>query len=439
MYLSLVPYLGLAYSGFATAATINLTTPSLGFPQSMEQSWAQYSPYFPVDTYQAPPDGCSVTQVNLLQRHGARYPTSSDGKSIKKSVKQLQGASNFSSPLEFVKNFTYDLGKSDLVPYGAAQSYDAGQLHYARYSGLISGSELPFVRASDSERVVMSALNWTAGFAAASDKQFSPVLSVIISESGNDTLDDNMCTNAGNSDNQTAAWLSVFAPSIADRLNTDAPGADLSLDDIANLMSLCPFETVANEAPSPFCNIFTTDEWASYEYYGDVGDYYGTGYGQELGPVQGVGYVNELIARLTDEPVQDETQTNSTLDSSPITFPLNRTFYADFTHDTEMIAIYSAIGLFNQTSPLDLSQPNPNRTWILSQMVPFSARMITEKLQCNTNGETGNYIRILVNDAVQSLGFCGDTGNGLCEVDAFVESQQFATSNGDGEWENCFS
>ena len=75
-------------------------------------------------------------------------------------------------------------------------------------------------------------------------------------------------------------------------------------------------------------------------------------YGQELGPVQGVGYVNELIARLTDSPVHDSTQTNRTLDSNATTFPLNRTFYADFSHDNEMIAIYSAIGLFRPPQPL---------------------------------------------------------------------------------------
>ena len=156
-------------------------------------------------------------------------------------------------------------------------------------------------------------------------------------------------------------------------------------------------------------------------------------YGQQLGPVQGVGYVNELLARLTDQPVQDETQTNHTLDDSPITFPLNRTFYADFTHDDEMISIYSAIGLFEQPENLDPTQPNPTRTWVISMMVSFSARMITERMTCD--GE--EYVRILVNDAVQPLAFCGADENGLCTLTNFVASQQYARENGEGDWALC--
>ncbi|KIJ69718.1 hypothetical protein HYDPIDRAFT_78145 [Hydnomerulius pinastri MD-312] len=436
MVRSATPFITLGW-GLAAAA-INVTTPSLGFPQALEQLWAQYSPYYAAATYEAPPDGCNIVQVNLLQRHGARYPKKSDGKAMKKSTEALQGATSFNNAsLDFVTNYTYALGTDDLVPYGAAQSFDAGQLHFTRYASLVSSNMLPFVRASDSERVVESALNWTAGFAYASNQQYAPMLSVIIDQSTNDTLDDNMCPNDGSSSDYTEEWVDVYAPSIADRINAAAPGADLSNDDIANLMTLCPFETVAYEAPSPWCDLFTMDEWASYEYYGDLTDYYGNGYGQQLGPVQGVGYVNELLARLTGQPVQDETQTNHTLDSDPATFPMNMTFYADFSHDNQMISIYSALGLFVQPHPLDPTEPDTERTWTVNKMVPFSGRLITEKLECTIDGESGEYVRILVNDALQYLGFCGDTGNGLCTLDNFVESQEYARLNGEGDWALC--
>ena len=124
--------------------------------------------------------------------------------------------------------------------------------------------------------------------------------------------------------------------------------------------------------------------------------------------------MNELLARLTEKPVQDHTQTNRTLDSSPETFPLGRTLYADFSHDNEMVSIYSALGLFRQLllpdQKLDPTKPSPLRTWISSNRVPFSARMVVEKLEC---GEAhfplpkGVFVRIIVNDAVQPLEFCG--------------------------------
>ena len=167
-------------------------------------------------------------------------------------------------------------------------------------------------------------------------------------------------------------------------------------------------------------------------------------YGGELGPVQGVGYVNELLARLTGEPVRDNTQTNRTLDASPETFPLNRTLYADFSHDNTMVSIYSALGLFRQyllpDLKLDPDHPSLLRTWILSNIVPFSARLVVEKLECTSKIPlpARTFVRILVNDAVQPLEFCGGVA-GLCELHAFVESQWYARHDGNGDFEKCFA
>jgi len=99
-----------------------------------------------------------------------------------------------------------------------------------------------------------------------------------------------------------------------------------------------------------------------------------------------------------------------------------------------MIAIYAAVGLFRQAQPPNPSQPNPRRNWLASHLVPFSAQMVTEKLECGAK----EYVRILVDDAVQPLEFCGARGNGLCELDAFVRSQSYARSDGAGDFEKCF-
>ncbi|KAH0840375.1 histidine phosphatase superfamily [Lanmaoa asiatica] len=421
------------------SVSIKTTAPSLGFPQELQQSWAQYSPWFPAATYLPPPAGCEVVQ---LQRHGARYPEKAAAKAMRKSLEKLKRAKKFKDPkLAFVNQYEYALGIDDLVPFGAAQSFDAGQDHFVRYAGLVNEEMLPFIRVSESGRVIDSARNWTTGFAHASKQRYVPEVSVIVSQSTNDTLDNKMCPQVGTSNQATKAWASVFTPAIADRMNAAAPGAKLKKTDVVNLMSLCPFDTVAHEAPSQWCDLFTPEEWASYEYYGDLVDYYGNGYGQKLGRVQGVGYVNELLARLTGRPVRDETQTNHTLDGSPITFPLDRTFYVDFSHDNQMISIYSALGLFVQPHDLSLAGLEKGRTWKDSRLVPFSGRMITEKLACHGRvvENRGEYVRVLVNDAIQPLTFCGASGNGLCTLTDFVESQHYARKNGEGDWALCFA
>ena len=202
-------------------------------------------------------------------------------------------------------------------------------------------------------------------------------------------------------------------------------------------------------------------------------------YGNALGAVQGVGYVNELLARLTGTPVRDRTTHDPSQE-----FPLGRKLYADFTHENVMVPVFAALGLFNVSRPVDprvrpgylsrlglglggsrhphslvdmhgqwqeyeYGEGNGNgsgeeeeegQRWIASRMVPFSARMVTERLTCERDGLVpGEYVRILVNDAVQPLEFCGAGEDGMCRLEEFVESQGYARRSGDEDFERCYN
>jgi len=259
---------------------------------------------------------------------------------------------------------------------------------------------------------------------------------VVLSEEVNNTLN-NDCPNAGDGAEEMDEWLGVFAPPVAARLRKAAPGARVGDKDVFNLLAMCPFETLAAERASPFCALFTEDEFRAFEYHGDVEKYYKTGYGEPhgLGRVQGVGYVNELLARLADAPVRDRTQHNASLP-----FPLGKTVYADFTHENEMVAVYAALGLFNISAPLDTREMDPDRAWVASRMVPFSARMVVERLECGADltERAGQEVRIFVNDALQPLEFCGK-GDGMCSLEEFVASQEYARNNGEGDFERCYN
>ena len=87
-----------------------------------------------------------------------------------------------------------------------------------------------------------------------------------------------MCPNAGNSDEQTSIWQSIYAAPSVSRLNAAAPGANLTAEDITNLISLCAFDTFANEKPSSFCDLFNQTDFDGFEYYGDLDKSYGTGF-----------------------------------------------------------------------------------------------------------------------------------------------------------------
>ncbi|KZT68433.1 phytase [Daedalea quercina L-15889] len=436
----------------------------LDVPIRIQRYWGQYSPYYPAGEYVPAPPGCNVTQVNILHRHGARYPSHTDAPQYEAAVSKLVQADKYKIPeLKFLKNYEYALDEDHLIPLGEEQSWESGVEAHERYTKLVQGVSDVFVRASDMERVVESAGNWTRGFADGSRGKVKPSVDLLLSEKTNNTLNSD-CPNASEAEEEMATWVQRFAPPIAERLNEAASGANLSKDDVFGLMAMCPFESMPHarvrararksKAHSKFCDLFAEDEWPAFEYHGDVEKYYKTGPGNALGPVQGVGYVNELLARLTGSPIQDHTQHNASLP-----FPLHKRVYADFTHENLMVAVYAAMGLFNVEEG---KAPNPRkmptnwerRVWRASRMVPFSARMVVERLECGRvrveddegwvvvgrEVETETFVRIFVNDALQPLEFCGaKETEGMCRLDAFVKSQEYARRDGNGDFGKCYS
>jgi len=99
---------------------------------------------------------------------------------------------------------------------------------------------------------------------------------------------------------------------------------------------------------------------------------------------------------------------------------------------------------------MDPTKPNSERTWKASHLVPFSSRMVVERLRCwglpneedredKQHGGGVKKVRVLVNDQVQPLEFCGASPlDGMCTLRKFAESQRFARGNGQGKWEQCF-
>lgn len=430
-----------------------------GFTCSPEISrfWGQSTPYYSVAS-EIPtevPNQCQVTFVQILSRHGARDPTASKTVRYQELVDRIHtNATSYSESFAFIKDYQYTLGADQLTTFGQQQLINSGIKFYDRYKALAQ-SITPFVRASGQERVIESAQNWTQGFhsarlqdASSTANESLPFNMVLISEETgqNNTLDHGLCTNFEEGhigdigDNAEALWQAVFAPPITARLNENLQDANLTDDDTVMMMDLCPFNTVASSDGTlhPFCSLFKPAEWQQYDYLQTLGKYYSYSNGNPLGPTQGVGFTNELIARMTSSPVLDHTSTNSTLDSSPETFRLGAMLYADFSHDNDMMTIFSALGLFNSTAPLlntTLQNVNETNGYAASRIVPFSSRAYFEKMMCV--GEPEEMVRVVLNDRVMPLSTCGGDGLGRCKLSAFVNSLSFARSG--GFWDSCFT
>ncbi|KAJ4360483.1 uncharacterized protein N0V89_001048 [Didymosphaeria variabile] len=410
--------------------------------------WGQYSLWFsvPSDVDVDPPEHCDVSFASVLSRHGGRDPTMSKTLLYGATVGLIQNTStSYPDEFAFLKDYEYNLGADLLTDAGRQEMVNSGAHFYRRYKDFLKG-KTPFVRSSGQARVVESANKWLEGYAQAAHKE-TGVIDVSIPEAAgvNNTLSHENCANFEDGplseigDNAQDIWVAKFVPRIQSRVNGKL-GTNLSTTEIIYLMDLCPFTTLAspNAQISDFCYLFTEDEWRQYDYYESLGKWYGYGNGNPLGPTQGIGYVSELLARLTEKPVQVVGSINSTLDKDPTSFPLDRKIYADFSHDNDMTAVLAALGLYNNTKPLSnttIESAKQTKGYSAAWTVPFAARIYVEKLSCKKVKE--EYVRIIVNDRVQPLDFCGGDRYGRCKLSKFVESQSFARTG--GHWDQCFT
>lgn len=422
-------------------------TAAISTPLVSSHFWGQYSPWFsvPSDIDVAPPEGCAVTFANVLSRHGGRDPTLGKSAAYALLIAIIQETSTaYPNEYAFLKDYKYKLGADQLTDAGRQEMRDSGSHFFKRYSTLFK-QYTPFVRSSGQKRVIESAEKWLDGVAQSLGEKPKHIDVIITEGAGyNNTLSHDTCTSFEDGPANDLKykvkdiWAGEFVPSIQQRVNSQL-GTNLSTTSIISLMDLCPYETIADhpKQASDFCHLFSEEEWYQYDYYQSLDKWYGYGKGNPLGPTQGVGYVNELLARLTNKPVVDSTTTNRTLDSDSATFPLNRTLYADFSHDNDISSVLAALGLYNSTENLSattLQSTNETHGYSAAWTVPFASRMYVEKLQCTD--ETEESVRIIVNDRVMPLEFCGGDKHGKCSLSKFVESQSFARSG--GLWHQCW-
>ena len=77
----------------------------------------------------------------------------------------------------------------------------------------------------------------------------------------------------------------------------------------------------------------------------DLYFWYTSAFGSPLARVQGIGYIQELVARLTSIPIETHnSSTNATLNDNAVTFPLDQSLYVDATH--EVVVLNSTFLLF---------------------------------------------------------------------------------------------
>ncbi|KLT42693.1 phosphoglycerate mutase-like protein [Cutaneotrichosporon oleaginosum] len=479
------------YSG--VSPLVPPTTDREGF--DMMRHWGNLSPYRSVKSHglkhasQAVPDHCEIEEMHWLQRHGARYPTSSPlgPAGLSQRLKEA-GKWKATGALSFLNDWDYKLGAELLTPFGRSQLYNLGVAARIKYGFLLDRMKdrLPVFRTESQDRMLRSAQNFAAGFfGIPAEEQYN--LEVMVEWPGyNCSLAPyHSCPNDLKVyplvREKLAQWDKRFLKSARKRLQELMNGYELTLHDVINMMDLCPYETVAL-GHSAFCSLFTEKEWRGYQYRNDIYWWYAASFGSPVARAEGLGWMQELTARLTHTPLtQFNSSVNSTLHDD-IHFPVNEPLYVDFTHDTTFAQLLPTLNLttFASQGPPPLDHIPKNWPFVSSKFAPFATNLQVQVLSCATHRKTsvdddekegwwpfkpadeeatvettydkrdvddgesdveresddeaekqpeasdkGRFVRIILNDApvpLTGIRGCEKNSDGLCDISAFVSS-----------------
>ncbi|KAK9367749.1 histidine phosphatase superfamily [Lipomyces kononenkoae] len=389
----------------------------------------------------------------MLSRHAERFPTLSVGIKMKTLITKLKASGAPVLPfLETWEEF-FDVdekGKSiDLEELtregkyaGVRQAYNIGVQLRNRYDhlvDLIDGSENSTsntfsIFSCSCSRVLRTAENFALGFFK-EDELFANVRHVIIPDvapqRGADTLtpvkaclryrqDPEMGRDRGKK--LSDQFKSVYLSRTADRLRGQYD-YDFSVSDLWHMQEMCGFEILATgNEESPWCGIFTQQEWEEFAYARDLLHYYRTGPGTPYSAVMGFLYLNATREVLELGP--EKAGKFASFSVYIYIYILLLIILFDSAHDGDLVPLVGTLDLFPEDQPLPSTHVPDARNWTLSSVVPMGGRVVFERVSCASKiGSPSIWVRILVNDGVVPIPGCESEtiDGGLCPLDQFIK------------------
>ncbi|KAK0611649.1 repressible acid phosphatase [Immersiella caudata] len=411
-----------------------LLTPAAGFTPPSRFNPLEHlggvAPYFEPHgppASPAPPQGCAPVRAAYLSRHAAIYTNDYDYEAyIEPFIAKWQNlAIDWSKipSLSFLAGWTAPVSEAEeelLTRMGKLEATELAISLSFRYPGLKPPRR---VWASSAERVAKSAQALIRGF----ELEENTIGLVTIEES--ETTGANSLTpykscpaySPATGANQSSVFVKRFTKPIIARLNAAAPDLNFTANDVYGMMELCGYESVIRGS-SPFCNLdlFSPDDWLSWEYAADIMSHYNTGYGSSVSGVIGLPWFQATADLLM--------AANHHANSQDL--------WVSFTHREFTSAVLVAMGLFNNTEPgggcvnqsMPLDHINHRRAWKSSHIMPFMGNLAIEKLSCTGSYgfPNGYYYRALANNAPQQLPGCRDGPGSSCsdlEFHAYVQTR----------------
>lgn len=342
-----------------------------------------------------------------------------------------------------------------------------------RYPQLYNDGEDFTIWSNNYTRVLQTATSFMHGFLGANAPTHGSIIAVTSKEIpasiGNSLAPSDMCPNFKDESggDHIKEWNAIWQPQVQERLQGLIDGGlNLTLSDVNLMPYLCGFESQITGRLSPFCDIFTDEEYKMYQYSNDLRYYYGIGPGTDLPATMMTPFLDSLI----DLFVQGPEIEGVGLDGSDFKVPK---LLMSFLNDGQLTELVTASGVFDTQEPLSATEKDDERLWISSRFLTMRGTITFERLNCivtgsasgtevapasdNTTAPTATslrepeatlppgegpsnnatYVRIRLNDQVYPVPSCQDGPGSSCPLDEYAAYVK-AKYEAEGDWiANC--
>ncbi|KAF1916970.1 histidine phosphatase superfamily [Ampelomyces quisqualis] len=363
-----------------------------------------------------------------MSRHAERYPTRKAGANQTAVVERIkQKNTTLDGSFAFFNNWELFWSTDDSLeqltstgPFsGTLGSFTTGVRLRTRYKHLLSKAlaSHPYrptqFWASDSQRVIETARHFALGFFGIDYQANNTAVLKVISEHsslGADTLTPGRTCLNNKKDNVEGQkkgydlmgqYRGTYVKPIRERL-LEQIGMNFTDQDIYAMQEMCGFETTVR-GRSDWCDVFTQDEFLSFEYARDLLHYYRAGPGQKYAASMGWLWLNATTNLLLEGPA-----------AGPLFF--------SFVHDGDIAPMITALDVINDKEHLPTTHIPHSRKWRKSQVSPMGGRIILELLSCQIENTPGRerFVRLNINDGITAIPDCQSGPGKSCPLSQFA-------------------
>lgn len=378
------------------------------------------------------PANCHPVHLNMIVRHGSRYPSDGDREDIDEFLGKLNKIYNESAPFRY-QNLTIPWSKptewnnampSELSAAGENEQYNIATRYRSRFPQVFDkeywNKYYTFVT-SDKLRNAQSAMAFAFGLfegrGPVASSNFQPVAITFSGRENDDKL-----LNSYNSCPRYEIDVKehgveevekfMAGPEVKDtvrrleqRLKLNGK-LSLTFDYVEKIFRLCSFG-IMNRGDNTWCPLLQDEDMKILEYQGDLEAYYEHSYGNKLS--------YKVVC-----PLLSEMTTNLQKFSEG---KIEARGVFRFASSGSLTSLLTILGLYNDSVPLkaDNYLEQSHRLFRLSNAVTMSANIALVLLACNSTEMAGKQhykVQVLVNEAPVGLPCCH--GNMTCGLDRFL-------------------